>query len=65
MKVEGQDQASLFEGWEKLHPIFFSACSLPSFQQVWGDRPDLFPLPSEKRSLFLPTEACTKLFCLS
>ena len=34
LKVEGEDQTSLFEGWEELHPFFFSACSLPSCQQV-------------------------------
>ena len=32
--VEGEDQTSLFAGWEELHPFFFSACFLPSFQQV-------------------------------
>ena len=34
LKVEGEDQTSLSKGWEELHPFFFSACSLPSFQQV-------------------------------
>ena len=34
LKVEGEDQTSLFESWEELHPFFFSACSLTSFQQV-------------------------------
>ena len=34
LKVEGEDQTSLSKGWEELHPFFFSACSLTSFQQV-------------------------------
>ena len=44
LKVEGEDQTSLNEGWEELHPFFLSACSLPSFRQVSR-------LPSEKKSL--------------
>ena len=36
LKVEGEDQTSFFESWEELHPSVFSACSLPSFQQVSG-----------------------------
>ena len=36
LKVGGEDQTSLFESWEELHPSVFSACSLPSFQQVSG-----------------------------
>ena len=52
----GEDQTSLFEGWEELHPFFFSACSLPFFSRGKGDRQDLFPLPREKGGLVLPTE---------
>ena len=36
LKVEGEDQTSLFESWEELHPSVFSACSLPSCQEVKG-----------------------------
>ena len=52
----GEDQTSLFEGWEELHPFFFSACSLPFFQEVKGIGRISFPLPREKGGLVLPTE---------
>ena len=68
LKVEGEDQKdqkSLFEGWEELHPFVFNACSLPSFQQVSGIGRIFFPYLARKKSLFWPTEACTKLSCFS
>ena len=51
LKVEGEDQKeqkSLFEGWEELHPLVFSACSLPSFQQVSGIGRIFFPYLARK-----------------
>ena len=59
LKVEGGGPDVFIWGdWEELHPFFFSACSLPFFRQVSR-------LPSEKRSRYLPTEACAKLSCFS
>ena len=48
LKVEGEDQKSLFEGWEELHPFLFNACSLPSFQQVSGIGRIFFPYLARK-----------------
>ena len=48
LKVEGEDQTSLFEGWEELHPMFFSACSLPFFKQVSGRGRIFFPYLARK-----------------
>ena len=51
LKVEGEDQTSLSKGWEELHPFFFSACSLTSFQQVNRIGRIFFPLSIARKEV--------------